>query len=132
MGSAQAEAVERGGDHSGPGLLALWFGILGPPLVWIARLSASYTLVPFVCRTGWLWLLNGITAVSLLVAVIAGLVAYRSWRAGRGDLNGGAGARTRFMGLLGMLIATLFSAVIVAEGLANVLVAPCLTGGAPL
>lgn len=115
-----------------PGLIALWFGILGPPAIWIARLSASYALVPFVCQSGWTWLLNGITAAALLGSVLAGFVAYRSWRAARGGTGSGTGARTRFMGILGMLIATLFSAVIVAEGLANLMVAPCLTGGAPL
>lgn len=129
---AAARRTEAGGGDS-PGLVALWFGIIGPPTIWLARLAASYLLVPLVCRTGWLWLLNAVTGAALLGVAVAAAVALRSWRLTR-DEHGSAQAaqRARFMAVVGMLVSALFFAVIVAEGLANLLVDPCLTGGAPL
>lgn len=119
----------------GNGVASLWFGILGPPLFWAARLSSSYALVPFACRTGWVGLLNLVTGAALLGALVAGAVAWKRWR----DVGGGTevdadgrAARTRFMGLVGVLSSGFFFLVILAEGIGNFLIDPCAGGGAPL
>lgn len=120
-----------GARGSQPGLFALWFGVLAPPVLWAIRLSGSYVLVPVVCRTGWIGVLHGLTAATLIGTLVAGALAYRAWR-GAAPPEPARGGRVRFMGLIGVLSAAFFFAVIVAEGLANFLVNPCLNAGAQL
>lgn len=126
--------TSRDGGAAGavPGMPRLWFGFLGPPVIWAIRLSASYALVPLVCRMGWSWLINVVTLAALAGITLAGAVAYGSWRRAGHASEPGRARRIRFMGLVGMLIAALFFAVVVAEGLANFMVEPCIPGGAPL
>lgn len=116
-------------------LLALWFGLLGPPLIWAARFGTSYALVPYACDRDAPALLQVVTLVALLATAGAGLTAWQAWRAaGRGrrlELGEPAG-RTRFMALAGMLSSALFFLLIVAEGLALFFTDPCQTGGVPL
>lgn len=122
---------------SGRQLAGLWFGVLGPPVIWAARLMTAYALVPRSCEPGGLTAMNAVTLVALAGSLLAGFVAFRSWR-GAGEAADGDGTagllagRTRFLGFVGMLSSLLFSAVIVAEGLANLMVDPCVPAGAPL
>lgn len=121
-----------------PRLIWLWFAFLGPPIIWAMRFTVAYALVPTVCSAAGLLALNVITLVALGGTVLAGVVAAHSWRRTRGE-HGAQGYRSetgwrraRFMALAGIFTSALFTAVIVAEGLANVLVDPCLGSGAPL
>lgn len=115
-----------------PGLVWLWFGFLGPPIIWAVRLMIAYALVPAACSAAGLLALNILTLVALGGTVLAGGVAARSWRRTRSQQDDTAWRRARFMAIAGLFTSTLFTAVIVAEGLANVLVDPCLGSGAPL
>lgn len=116
-------------------LLPLWFGMLGPPIIWGARFGASYVLVPYACARDTVLLLQLVTLVALLATAGAGFVAWRQGRAARkrdDDEPAPADTRTRFMALAGVLSSGLFFLVIAAEGLALFFVDPCQTGGAPL
>ena len=116
-------------------LFALWFGILGPPIIWAARIAANYILVPYACWWEMIWILHLTTLAGVLGTAIAGWVAWRHWRSsGRGTEVelGGPAIRARFMALVGVLSSGFFFLVIVAEGLANVFVHPCQTAGVPL
>lgn len=116
-------------------LLPLWFGILGPPVIWAIRIGTSYVLVPYVCAWGSIWVLHLVTLAGLAGAAGAGSVAWTQWRRAGGGSEVGAGGRTtrtRFMGLIGMFSAAFFFLVMVAEGLANVFLDPCRTAGVPL
>lgn len=126
-----ATAPTEAADRRQPGLLLLWTGMLGPPILWAIRIFASYVLVPVVCRTGSIGVLHALTAASLIGVVVVGVLAYRAWRGRHGTDTPPIG-RIYFMGLAGVLSAAFFFAVIVAEGLANFLVDPCLGAGAPL
>lgn len=126
-----AEAAAR----SEGGLLPLFFGILGPPVIWAVRIGTSYVLVPYACWWELPRLLDLVTLAALLAAAAAGWVAWRQWRAAGGGTQvelGGAATRTRFMALAGMLSSGFFFLVMVAEGLANLFVHPCQTAGAPI
>jgi hypothetical protein len=116
----------------GRGIFALWFGVLGPPTIWLARLKLSYILIPYACATGWTLMLHAVTFGTLALTGFAGWVAWRSWRqAGRTRESDAADTlhRTRFMAMFGLLSAGFFLAVIAAEGLLNFLIDPCITGG---
>lgn len=116
-------------------LRPLALGMLAPPVIWAARIGASYVLVPYVCARDATLLLQMLTLGALLGIAWAGVVAWRSWKA-TSNLDqvefGGTEARARFMALAGMLSSVLFFAVVVAEGLAVFMVDPCQTGGVPL
>lgn len=124
-----AVAAER------PRLIWLWFGFLGPPIIWAIRFTVAYALVPTTCSAGGLLALNVVTLVALGGTVLAGIIAGSSLRR-TGDQHGNEGhwawRRARFMALAGLFTSALFTAVIVAEGLANILVDPCLGSGTPL
>ncbi len=116
-------------------LFPLWFGILGPPIIWAIRIAVSYVLVPYACWMGWIAMLHIVTLAALLGTAFAGWVAWGRWReAGRGTEVelGGTTTRTRFMAIFGMLSSGFFFLVMVAEGLANFFVDPCQIGGAPI
>jgi hypothetical protein len=127
--NATAEGLAPGSARD---LVPLWFGLLGPPVIWAIRIAASYLLVPYACWWGWVPGLHLATALAVAATAVAGLVAWRRWRAvGRGrdtDL-GGWSTRTRFMALGGMLSSGIFIIVIAAEGIANIVIDPCLMGG---
>lgn len=109
--------------------LALWFAFLGGPVAWTVRLLASYPLVSVACRMGTTAPLNLITAATAAVgiaAVFTGLIAYRRVRRGGAAGLGDAYARARFMALGGVLISSIFTYSILAEGMAVLLHDPCL------
>lgn len=116
--------------------LPLWFGLLGPPAFWAARISISYVVIPFACRAGDVWALHLVALFALAGTMAAGSTAYRAWRAcRRGDSSESADprrARSSFLALSGILIAVFFGAVIVAESSANLMFDPCLNAGAVL
>lgn len=117
------------------GLLPLWFGLLGPPVIWAIRFAVVYALVPDSCSRGSVWIMQGVTLAALAGTVWAGVVAWRAWRTaeeGEGMDLGVVRVRTRFMGRVGVLESALFFVVIVAEALAIFFIHPCQSGGVPL
>lgn len=111
---------------------ALWFAVLGPPILWALRFGVNYGLMPLGCTAGLTWLFHLVSALALVLLVVMGLTGYRFWKAASAvpredadDLT----RRTRFMGLLGMLSAALFVVVVIAEALAIIMIHPCLTSG---
>lgn len=117
------------------GLLPLFIGILGPPVIWAVRFAVNYVLVPYVCWWGRIGVLHLVTLAALAATALTGWVAWKGWQeAGKGTQVelGGTTTRTRFMALFGMLSSGFFFLVMVAEGLANLFVHPCQTAGAPI
>jgi hypothetical protein len=132
-GAAGGGAGADGVAFNAPGaVIALWFGVLGPPAIWFARLGISYLVVPYACVHGQTWWLHAVAAVTLAGTAAAGLVAWLQLRRARdGAVPDGGGAidRTRFLARVGILSAAFFFAVIAAESVLNFLVDPCITGG---
>ena len=116
----------------------LAFGAIGGPLAWGVRLVVNYALASHACfsgdvprddaTSGWLWsLLIAVDAAALLIAAIAVIVSYSSWRSTREEFEGSAPevidireGRTRFLALWGMMtglgffLATVFDLVMLA------------------
>lgn len=125
----------RTAASSEAGLLPLFVGILGPPIVWAVRIATNYVLVPYACWWEFPRLLDLVTVAALVATAAAGWVAWSRWRqtGTRPEAElGSTAARTRFMSLLGMLSCGFFAMVIIAEGLANLFVHPCQAAGAPI
>lgn len=106
----------------------LWAGLLLAPLGWMLHLALSYALVPLACHSGWTLLLPVVSLVSLAVAGVGGLTAWRSWNdVGRKwpTTEGGILFRSRFMALSGLLTSLLFATVIVAQWVPSFAMTPC-------
>jgi hypothetical protein len=112
----------------GKGLLALWAGLLLPPIAWLLNLQISYMLVPWACSTGRQFALHLVTLAMLLLAGGGGLIAWRTWqRTGRDWPNeaGGVVPRSRFMAVGGLLSSGMFFLVIVAQGIPSFMLSAC-------
>lgn len=109
--------------------LMLWSGWVIGPGAWALHLMGSYLLVARACEADAVWTLHGTTLVTLLLSLAGAAVAWRQWgRAGRrwpGSGDGEAG-RIRFMAVMGLLISALSALLIVAEGIPNFFLSPCL------
>jgi hypothetical protein len=123
--------------------LALWFGLFGAPVAWSLQLLSSYALVAHGCYPdaepmtmpvvpALETLVLGTGAAALVVALLAGGSAWRSWRATRHEHEGGHEAlleagegRTRFMALAGMLLSAVFVLGIVMNVVPLLMLRPC-------
>jgi hypothetical protein len=109
--------------------LLLWIGWVVGPGAWALHLQGSYLLVSRACEAGAVWMLHGTTLVTLLMSFAGAAVAWRQWsRAGRRWPGSGDDqvSRIRFMAVMGLLISALSSLLIVAEGVPNFFLSPCL------
>ena len=100
-----------------------------PPLAMLANLQASYILVPEACDTRSKLVLHLVHAAMLLVTVATAVMAVRWWRRTGWrwpDEDGGAVARTRFLGIVGLGNSLLFALIILAQWFAVVMWPPCL------
>ncbi len=109
--------------------LLLWTGWVIGPAAWALHLMGSYLLVARACEADAIWMLHGTTLVTLLLALAGTAVAWWQWgRAGRrwpGSGDGEAGL-IRFMAVMGLFISALSALIIVAEGIPNFFLGPCL------
>lgn len=109
--------------------LVLWSGWVIGPGAWSLHLMGSYLLVARACAADAMWMLHATTLATLLLSLAGIAVAWRQWgRVGRrwpGSGDGEAG-RTRFMAVMGLLICALSALLIVAEGVPNFFLSPCL------
>lgn len=109
--------------------LALGFAILGGPIAWMLQHAVSYFLVTLTCTSGWGGLGLGIgisTVVFATIALAAGVVAYREWqRASARPESGDQVHRTRFLTMMGWVLAAVFVLVIVLTGLPPFFMPPC-------
>jgi hypothetical protein len=114
------------------GRLAL--GLVGGGTAWLLHLSASYFLIALGCPRGWpaLGLLLGvITLVGAAGAMAAGMAARRGGRAEpvrgwTGETEPGEPAR--FVAGVALLLAGLFTFMILVAGVAPLVLSPCAGG----
>jgi hypothetical protein len=104
----------------------LWLGLFGAPILWLIHLEANYAMVPFACVRQSSMLLLFSTALILILAAATAMVNWRSLRHAK-TLEGhhSASGRVRFMATLGLLNTILFSLIILAQGIAAIMLSPC-------
>jgi hypothetical protein len=109
---------------------ALWFGALGGPIGWTLRLLISYPLVYPACAMGTVLLLHLVTLVAALITLAAAFVSWQCRKlAQQGEwVEAGEPSEQRasFMAHFGVFNSSLFTLAILAEGLMNFLLDPCL------
>ena len=100
----------------------LWYGVLGPPILWAIQLVLGDSLYEFGCAKGfvrtdifglsfafWQWV--G-TAVILALDALAGVLAYRVLRQLRRTTDGTAHGRATAMAVIGVASASLYGLLI--------------------
>ena len=108
---------------------SLWIGVLLPPIAWAVQMQTNYTLASFECHGGSRTPVFLIAAVALLVTLATGTVAvfnFQRVRALWNDNESGIGSRQAFLAALGVLTSGMFSLVIIAQGVATMMIHPCL------
>lgn len=128
--------------------LALWLGFLAGPVAFAANHQVSYMLVPWACVTARYGIMQLPSFVAAAVTLAGTVLSWRIWRraGGRGladvaaDVDGapvggthgdagGADARTRFLGLVGVLSGLGFFLVVLAQWIPSLLLGPCQRAG---
>lgn len=97
----------------------LWIGVLTGPLVWFFHMEANFALVEWACPNHD-WILHVVSAVSLLLAAIAGLIAWREWRDPAGLSRGG-----QYLAVLGVMLSAGFFLVILSQEIPTWFLTPC-------
>jgi hypothetical protein len=111
------------------GKLSLWTGVLGGAFVWAMQLQVGYALSRFSGEYPSLTIAHHLTsAIAVLLAFAATLLAFRDWRrVGAGEPGGtepGVAGRARFLAALGILTSGLFTIVILAQWLPTLFIDP--------
>lgn len=132
--------AERRGERP-----ALWFGLLGAAAAWSVQEIVAYALVTHSCypRTqplaepslGGTWTLAlGVTSLALVIALAALWVSYRLWRGYQPDprtswrtevLESAQARANPFLAYSGVLLSAIFTALIVYNAIAILLVPVC-------
>jgi len=111
----------------GRGVLLLWIGVLGGPVVWALDLQVSYWLVYRACHTSNMTPLYTETIVALGLCAVPFVIAWRMFkRFPHAHPNGGhADDRTRFLAIVGMGLSVLSFVALVAAAIPRLVLAPC-------
>jgi len=111
------------------GLGALWFGLIGGPLVMFIHGAIGFVMIPWACGAGKQAALWTNTAICLLVTGAAIFIAYRKWLESGAEWDDtekqGAIPRGRFMAIVGMAVSSLSLLVIIADGIASLFLGAC-------
>ena len=127
MGVRAAGVNRVAGATPGRELLAMWTGVLAPPLIFLMHLELAYILVPLACETGTL-MAHATMAVAIALVLAAGLLALRPIRDhGRRwpDESASLLSRDRFLAVLGALISVFVALALVAQWLPMFFLSPC-------
>ena len=107
-----------------PGTAPMWAGVIAAPAAWFVAMQTIYTLTPNACQGRKPLLV--VTDVVFLAATIAMAFVcwrYRSAHAAAEERHD----RIRFLGSLGVLTCIMTSLVIIAQGIASIMLDPCAT-----
>ena len=104
-----------------------WYALVAPILLWAVHIVGEAALIPLACEHGSLhWLLHGLTAATAVATAGAMAVSWTFVRTGRDDEAAGTViGRTRFLGMLGLVIGAANLALILLEGSYVLFIKPC-------
>jgi hypothetical protein len=106
----------------------LWVGMLLPPAAWAVQLQSLYMTSEFGCRSSNFTLNHVVVVAALALSLLGGAIAWREWLASGANEEAEGGdrlSRRRFMSMLGILTAALFTVLIFAQWLPTLMGVPC-------
>lgn len=96
------------------------------PAAWVIHLVTAVVLLNRACETGTRWPVHVVTAVTLVAAIYGLVSAIRLRRSLSGsEIDPDMAARVRFLAVLGIYLAALFSVLIVVESIPILVLEPC-------
>jgi hypothetical protein len=103
-----------------------WAGLLAGPSAWAISTQMNYALVGWQCRSQ-VPVIPFAALALLLVALAGGALSWRAWRHGGASSKPQRGLDTeRFVSMVGLLVAALFAAVILMQGMASLILDWCM------
>ena len=125
------ESIHVAGVDVDRGTIPLYAGLLGSPILWVVQFQLSYMLVPWVCTHRNVWLIPLVHAVFFIASVALGVLSWREWRrvgtSTPESQEEEQTARTRFLGAMGVMSASLFSLLILSHAVPSFFLDPCWT-----
>ena len=112
-----------------PGLLSLTLGLVLGPIAALLNQALMYSVNMWACGHDMPSVIHVVPVLCLIVAIGAGLVARRDWRAvgaGVEDELATVETRSRFVALLGKALSVFSTLVIVAMWAAAFVFGPCM------
>lgn len=111
------------------GLAALWFGLVGGPVIMFVHNTIAFTMIPWACGAGKQAALWFNTLLGLIACGAAIFASYRKWLEAGADWehteDAGPIPRARFMAIIGMAVSGLSWLVILAAGIASLFLGAC-------
>jgi hypothetical protein len=120
----QHETTSSGDQGAG----VLWIGLLLPPIAWALQMQVNYWMVRGACARLSNVSLFVVTLVAVTLVLLAGVSAWLGWRKVGQKWPSSFGdsiSRRRFMAVLGLFMTGMFLLVIVAQGIAAIMIQPC-------
>lgn len=100
-------------------------------MTWLIGLQTDYALVPWVCTHQEIWLLRLVACAFLIVPALIMFLAWRNFRHQPQLEDPFSGEmvrdRARFMALMGLMNASIFFLVILAQVISTLIFDPCAT-----
>ena len=110
----------------------LWFGILAGPVAWTLQLAISYPLAQLSCHAGYRsqhpLTLQVVAGAALMMIAFGALTAWNALQAAPAPASTDGGRsidRARFMAMLGLLFAALFTLVVIATAIPTWILHAC-------
>jgi hypothetical protein len=122
-----ASSTSHPDTSSHPSLVSLWLGVLGPPLLYLFDLQASYTLANRACNSGsHLWYAMTTLVAALLVAGIGALSWGHLQALPAANAEGAQKAdRNRFLAIAGVAFSAGFLLLIVSNFVPKFILGVC-------
>jgi protein-S-isoprenylcysteine O-methyltransferase Ste14 len=105
-----------------------WIGLFLPALTFFAHLQIGYLLVPWACATGQDIWIHVAGLLSVVVASLGVLAAWRTWGRAKEQEREQAErmrSRTRFMGEAGVGMGAIFTLILLAQWIAAFFIRSC-------
>lgn len=110
-----------------PGGVLLWFAVLAGIVAWLVHLIALASLARWTCNEdGKRWVLDALTVGTAAVTIFAMWLCLGIVRGAQDDEAAGTpAARTRWLGVFGLMMGAINLALILLEGSFAWFISPC-------
>jgi hypothetical protein len=129
MAITKTEMDARAVDfRSGPGALALWWGVLAGPIAFALDEVLSYAIVQHSCSTGCHWLLHFYTGLAIVLSLSGFFAAQWCYQRLPNTVDtedGSTDSRSRWMAIYGTAASLAFIVVIIALSIPKWAMSPC-------
>ena len=102
-----------------------WIGVFLAPAAFFTHLQLNYVVVPWSCTTHRRIWVHVVSLIAVALALAGTWAAVRVHRRTTDASGSSAIPRTRFLGVVGLLMSGVFSLLLVAQLVAGLVISPC-------